>query len=92
MYNNIDKEPFQAWFKIQDLRFKTLFPISNKRTIYIKRITKTIQEKDDIEEMAKDQKDLEWPFPIYKPTLHIYNTNPTSTKQIKGLHNKHATN
>ena len=39
--------------------------------------------------MAKGQKGLEWPSPIYKPRLHIYNTNPTSTQQIKGPHNKH---
>ena len=40
--------------------------------------------------MAKGQKGLEWPSPMYKPRLHIYNTNLTSKKQIKGLHNKHA--
>ena len=45
-----------------------------------------MQDKDDIEEMAKGQKGLEWPPPIYKPRVHIYNTNPKSTKQIKGLH------
>ena len=78
------------WGSIQDSRFKTLFPISNKHTLYIKRIKKTIQDKDDIEEMAKGQKGLEWASPIYKPRLHIYSTNLTSTNQIKGLHNKHA--
>ena len=36
-----------------------------------------MQDKDDIEEMVKG---LEWPSPIYKPRLHIYNTNLTSTK------------
>ena len=59
------------------MTFKTLFlfPITIKRTIYIKRIKKTIQDKDDIEERAKGQKGLEWPSSIYKPRLHIYNTN-----------------
>ena len=50
-----------------DARFKTLFPISNKRTIYIKRFKKTIRDKDEIEEMAKGQKGLKipfWPFAI----------------------------
>ena len=73
---------------IKEQRFKTLFPISNKQIhLTSKRIKKTIQNKDDIEEMTKG---LEWPSPIYKPKLHIYHTNPTSTKQIKGLYNKHA--
>ena len=51
--------------------------------IHQKNIKKTIQDKDDIEEMAKGQKGI-WLSPIYKPTcrLHIYNTNLTSTKQV----------
>ena len=45
--------------------------------------------KNDIEEIAKGQKGLKWP-PYIKPKLHIYNTNTTSTKQIKDLHCKHG--
>ena len=37
--------------------------------MYIKRIKKTVQDKDDIEEMAKGQKGMEWPPPIINVNL-----------------------